>query len=31
MSLAEEIRGQNGQNVLAIIKTELPDCDVAEF
>lgn len=28
MNLAEEIRSQNGENILQIIKSELPDCNI---
>lgn len=31
MDLAEEIRSQNGINILAIIKKELPSCDLKDF
>lgn len=31
MDLAEEIRSQNGINILTIIKGELPYCDLKDF
>lgn len=31
MNLAEDVRSQNGQNVLTVIKAELPDCDLSDF
>lgn len=31
MKLAEDVKSQNGENILAIIKKELPNCDLAEF
>ena len=31
MDLAEDVKSQNGQNILTIIKAELPDCDLKDF
>lgn len=31
MTLAEDIRGQNGRNILLIIKKELPFCNLKDF
>ena len=31
MNLAEDVRSQNGQNILTIIKAELPECDLKDF
>jgi hypothetical protein len=31
MNLAEDVRSQNGQNILTIIKAELPEFDLKDF
>lgn len=31
MDLAEDVKSQNGENILSIIKKELPNCDLKDF
>jgi len=31
MDLAEDVKSQNGENILSIIKKELPNCNLKDF